>query len=41
MQPSDFKRKYRFKSSNSNDRWSYTIAIVISIIAFLVIWLCF
>lgn len=41
MQPSDFKRKYNFKSNSSGDRKSYILAIIISIIAFLVIWLCF
>lgn len=36
--PSDFKRDYRFKSDKKRDRLSYIIAIVISIIAFILIW---
>lgn len=36
--PSDFKREYRFKSDKKRDRLSYIIAIVISIIAFALIW---
>lgn len=38
MQPGDFKRKYRFKSDPKSGRWNYTIAIIISIVAFLLIW---
>lgn len=36
--PSDFKRDYRFKSDKRKDRLSYIIAIVISIVAFVLIW---
>lgn len=36
--PSDFKRKYRYKSNPRRDRLNYIIAIVISAIAFLLIW---
>jgi len=36
--PSDYKRNYKFKSDRSKDRLSYIIAIVISAIAFLLIW---
>lgn len=39
MRPTDFKRKYQFKSRNAGSRWSFTIAIIISVIAFLLIWL--
>jgi hypothetical protein len=38
MQPSDFKREYRFKSDKKRDRLSYIIAIIVSIIAFVLIW---
>lgn len=37
MKLSDFKRDYRFKSKG-NDRLSYIIAIVISAIAFVLLW---
>lgn len=36
--PSDFKRKYQFKSDKKKDRLSYIIAIVISAIVFLLLW---
>jgi hypothetical protein len=36
--PSDFKRNYKFKSDKKKDRLSYIIAIVISAIAFLLLW---
>ncbi|WP_284445127.1 hypothetical protein [Pedobacter sp. B4-66] len=36
--PSDYKRNYRFKSDKRKDRLSYIIAIVVSAIAFLLIW---
>lgn len=39
--PSDYKRDYRFKSDPKKDRLSYIIAIVVSIIAFLLIWYLF
>ncbi|ACU02876.1 MULTISPECIES: hypothetical protein [Pedobacter] len=39
--PSDYKRDYRFKSDTKKDRLSYIIAIVVSIIAFLLIWYLF
>lgn len=38
MQPGDFKRKYNFRSDPKRDRRNYTIAIVVSVIAFLLIW---
>ncbi|WP_276089840.1 hypothetical protein [Pedobacter sp. JY14-1] len=38
MQLSDYKRKYRYKSDQSKHKLSYTIAIIISIVAFLLIW---
>jgi hypothetical protein len=34
----EFKRKYRYKSDTSSDNRSYWLAIVISVIAFIVIW---
>ncbi|MBB6500379.1 hypothetical protein HDF25_002527 [Pedobacter cryoconitis] len=37
MQPGDFKRKYRFRSHPKGNRWGFTIAIIISILAFLLI----
>jgi len=37
MQLGNFKRDYKFKS-DAGGRWNYTIAIIISIIAFLLIW---
>jgi hypothetical protein len=36
--PSDFKREYKFRSDKKRDRLSYIIAIVVSIIAFILIW---
>ncbi|MEJ2904363.1 hypothetical protein WAE58_18120 [Pedobacter panaciterrae] len=36
--PSEYKRNYKFKSDRRKDRLSYIIAIVISAIAFLLIW---
>ncbi|WP_255420965.1 hypothetical protein [Pedobacter sp. KBW06] len=36
--PSDFKREYKFKSDKKRDRLSYIIAIVVSVIAFILIW---
>lgn len=36
--PSDYKREYKFKSDQKKDRLSYIIAIVISIIAFALLW---
>ncbi|WP_449439314.1 hypothetical protein [Pedobacter steynii] len=36
--PSDYKRNYKFKSDRGKDRLSYIIAIIISAIAFLLIW---
>ncbi|MBB5636058.1 DMSO/TMAO reductase YedYZ heme-binding membrane subunit [Pedobacter cryoconitis] len=36
MQPGDFKRKYRFRSRTDN-RLTFAIAIIVSIIAFLLI----
>lgn len=32
------KRKYQMKSKNRGEKWSFTIAIIISIVAFLLIW---
>jgi len=39
--PSEYKRDYKFKSDKKNDRTSYIIAIVISAIAFALIWFLF
>lgn len=36
--PGDFKRKYQFKSDKKKDRLSYMIAIVVSAIAFILLW---
>lgn len=36
--PGDFKRDYKFKSDKKRDRLSYIIAIIISVIAFALIW---
>lgn len=36
--PSDFKRDYKFKSDKKRDRMSYIIAIIISVVAFLILW---
>ncbi|SMC66552.1 hypothetical protein SAMN04488101_10240 [Pedobacter nyackensis] len=41
MVPGDFKRNYRFKSDKNKDKLSYIIAIIISVIAFLLIWYLF
>jgi hypothetical protein len=37
MKPSDFKRDYKFKSKRK-DKLSFIIAIVISLIAFALLW---
>ncbi|MHA4894471.1 hypothetical protein ACXZ1K_06940 [Pedobacter sp. PWIIR3] len=36
--PSEYKRKYEFKSNRKGDRLGYIIAIVISAIAVLLFW---
>ncbi|HKG07378.1 MAG TPA: hypothetical protein VKB19_13000 [Pedobacter sp.] len=36
--PGDFKRNYKFKSDKKKDRLSYIIAIILSAIAFALIW---
>lgn len=36
--PSNYKRNYKFKSNPKKDRLSYIIAIIISVIAFVLIW---
>lgn len=41
MLPGDYKRNYKFRSDKKRDRLSYLIAIIISVIAFLVIWYLF
>ena len=41
MLPGDYKRDYKFRSDKKKDRVSYLIAIIISVIAFLVIWYLF
>lgn len=41
MQLGNFKRNYRYKSDTSSGRTGYWLAILISIIAFLVIWYLF
>ena len=38
MQLGDFKRKYNYKSDTSGSKGSYILAIIISIIAFVLIW---
>lgn len=38
MQIGDFKRKYRYKSDTSANRGGYWLAIIISVIAFILIW---
>jgi hypothetical protein len=38
MLPGDFKRNYKFRSNSNKDRWNYIIAIVVSIVAFYLIW---
>lgn len=37
-QPSDYKRNYKFRSNTNNERRNINIAIIVSIIAFLLIW---
>jgi len=32
------KRQYKFRSKNRESRWGFTIAIIVSIVAFLLIW---
>jgi uncharacterized membrane protein HdeD (DUF308 family) len=32
------KRKYKFRSKNKGGKWGYTLAIIISIVAYLLIW---
>nr|WP_262707088.1 hypothetical protein [Pedobacter schmidteae] len=39
--PSDYKREYKFKSDQKKGRMAYIIAIIISVIAFLLIWFLF
>jgi hypothetical protein len=34
----DFKRKYRYKSDTGSSKYSYWIAIIISVIAFWLLW---
>lgn len=41
MLPGDYKRNYKFRSDKKKDKLSYLIAIIISVIAFLVIWYLF
>ncbi len=41
MQLGDFKRKYRYKSDTDANKGSYWLAILISVVAFLVIWFLF
>lgn len=41
MLPGDYKRDYKFRSDKKKDRVSYLIAIIISVIAFLLIWYLF
>ncbi len=38
MLPGDFLRKYKFKSDTSSAKGSYWLAIIISAIAFALIW---
>lgn len=38
MLPGDFKRDYKFRSDKKKDKVTYMIAIVISVVAFLLIW---
>ncbi|TDQ07561.1 hypothetical protein ATK78_3688 [Pedobacter metabolipauper] len=38
LSPENFKRNYRYKSDKRKDRISYIIAIIISVIAFILIW---
>ncbi len=38
MLPGDYKRKYKFKSNNENEKRSMYIATIIAAIAFLLIW---
>ena len=37
----DFKRKYHYKSDTGANKGSYWLAIIISVVAFLVIWFLF
>ena len=41
MLPGDYKRNYKFRSDKKKDRASYIIAIILSVIAFLLIWYLF
>jgi hypothetical protein len=41
MLPGDYKRDYKFRSDKKKDRVSYLIAIIVSVIAFLLIWYLF
>lgn len=41
MGPGDFKRKYKYRSDPSNSKYTYWIAIVISIIIFWALWTYF
>lgn len=41
MELGNFKRDYHYRSDTSKYRTSYWIAIIISVIAFLVIWYYF
>jgi len=41
MQLGNFKRNYHYKSDTSQGRGGYWLAIVISIVAFLIIWYLF
>lgn len=41
MLPGDYKRNYKFRSDTKKDRVSYLIAIILSVIAFLLIWYLF
>lgn len=36
--PGNFKRNYKFRSDKKKDRYAYIIAIVLSAIAFVVLW---
>ena len=41
MLPADLKkRNYRFKSNTRKDRLNYIIAIIVSAVAFVVLWFC-
>ena len=41
MGPGDFKRKYKYRSDISSSKYSYWIAIIISIIIFWALWTYF